>query len=366
MEDNFFALGGDSILAIRVASRLRAALGAESRPGLLFTHPTVAALAAALPDTGRGAPGAATTRSRPPTAPPRPAAVVRPAAPVVPGQLRAGQHRVSDLRSRCGCAARSTTGGPAHRAGRPGGPARAAAHHVRRGGRPRRASASTPPSGSTCRGTSWSDTPPDGPRPRARRGCWHARVPPPSTWARARCCGRRLVRARRRRARPDPGDAPHRHRRLVHRGARPATWASCTRPRLHGRGPGPAPAAAPVRRLRGLAARPARPRPTPVAQLDLLAGDAGRGWPRWSCRPTGRGPPCGPRTARCWSSRCPPTLTDRLRETGRGARRHPVHDPARRLPGAARPLGRPGGRRGRHRRRPAASGPSWSAWSGSS
>ncbi|MEU5017771.1 non-ribosomal peptide synthase/polyketide synthase [Streptomyces angustmyceticus] len=50
VEDSFFALGGDSILAIRVTSRLRAALGAEVSPRLLFTHPTVAELAAALPD----------------------------------------------------------------------------------------------------------------------------------------------------------------------------------------------------------------------------------------------------------------------------------------------------------------------------
>ncbi|MFG2094577.1 non-ribosomal peptide synthase/polyketide synthase [Streptomyces sp. NPDC048612] len=50
VEDGFFALGGDSILAIRVTSRLRAALGAEVSPRLLFTHSTVGALAAALPD----------------------------------------------------------------------------------------------------------------------------------------------------------------------------------------------------------------------------------------------------------------------------------------------------------------------------
>ncbi|MET8010137.1 non-ribosomal peptide synthase/polyketide synthase [Streptomyces sp. NPDC005271] len=47
-EDNFFALGGDSILAIRVASRLRAAFGTEVSPRSLFTHATVAALAAVL------------------------------------------------------------------------------------------------------------------------------------------------------------------------------------------------------------------------------------------------------------------------------------------------------------------------------
>ncbi|MFD4999336.1 non-ribosomal peptide synthase/polyketide synthase [Streptomyces buecherae] len=49
VDDGFFALGGDSILAVRVASRLHAALGAEVSPRLLFTHPTVAELAAALP-----------------------------------------------------------------------------------------------------------------------------------------------------------------------------------------------------------------------------------------------------------------------------------------------------------------------------
>jgi amino acid adenylation domain-containing protein/non-ribosomal peptide synthase protein (TIGR01720 family) len=49
MADNFFELGGDSILSIRVASRLRAAFGAEVSPRALFTSPTPAALAAGLP-----------------------------------------------------------------------------------------------------------------------------------------------------------------------------------------------------------------------------------------------------------------------------------------------------------------------------
>ncbi|MFI5821203.1 non-ribosomal peptide synthase/polyketide synthase [Streptomyces rishiriensis] len=47
-EDNFFALGGDSILAVRVTSRLRAAFGADVSPRLLFTHAKLADLAAAL------------------------------------------------------------------------------------------------------------------------------------------------------------------------------------------------------------------------------------------------------------------------------------------------------------------------------
>ncbi|MFE9450989.1 non-ribosomal peptide synthase/polyketide synthase [Streptomyces sp. NPDC006739] len=51
-DDDFFALGGDSILAVRVTSRLRAAFGADVSPRLLFTHPTLSGLAAALGDPG--------------------------------------------------------------------------------------------------------------------------------------------------------------------------------------------------------------------------------------------------------------------------------------------------------------------------
>ncbi|MEV5427837.1 non-ribosomal peptide synthase/polyketide synthase [Streptomyces sp. NPDC052701] len=55
--DDFFALGGDSILAVRVTSRLRAAFGPDVSPRLLFTHPRLADLAAALgdPDPRRAA-----------------------------------------------------------------------------------------------------------------------------------------------------------------------------------------------------------------------------------------------------------------------------------------------------------------------
>jgi amino acid adenylation domain-containing protein/non-ribosomal peptide synthase protein (TIGR01720 family) len=47
--DNFFALGGDSILSIRVVSRLRAAFGSQISPRAVFEHPTVAAFAKAVP-----------------------------------------------------------------------------------------------------------------------------------------------------------------------------------------------------------------------------------------------------------------------------------------------------------------------------
>ncbi|WP_301128295.1 non-ribosomal peptide synthetase, partial [Streptomyces cacaoi] len=48
VEDDFFDLGGDSILSLRVASRVRAALSVPLSWRTLFAHPTVARLAAAL------------------------------------------------------------------------------------------------------------------------------------------------------------------------------------------------------------------------------------------------------------------------------------------------------------------------------
>ena len=45
VEDDFFALGGDSIGCIRVMSRARAAFGVELSPRVLFDRPTLAALA---------------------------------------------------------------------------------------------------------------------------------------------------------------------------------------------------------------------------------------------------------------------------------------------------------------------------------
>ncbi|MFI9403274.1 amino acid adenylation domain-containing protein [Nocardia sp. NPDC052316] len=54
LDDNFFALGGNSLLATQVAARLGAALDARVPARLLFTAPTVAALAAEVERLGAG------------------------------------------------------------------------------------------------------------------------------------------------------------------------------------------------------------------------------------------------------------------------------------------------------------------------
>ncbi|WP_327035384.1 amino acid adenylation domain-containing protein [Micromonospora ureilytica] len=65
-DDDFLTLGGDSLLAVRCATRLTAATGRAVRPGDLFAHPTVTALAAHLDGlaagpTPGGEPGGLTT-----------------------------------------------------------------------------------------------------------------------------------------------------------------------------------------------------------------------------------------------------------------------------------------------------------------
>lgn len=60
--DDFFALGGDSILSVQLAARMRAT-GLAVEPRTIFEHPTVASLAAAI-DDGHAAPGGSPTDTR--------------------------------------------------------------------------------------------------------------------------------------------------------------------------------------------------------------------------------------------------------------------------------------------------------------
>ena len=58
VESDFFRIGGNSIMANKVTSRLRASLGAPLSGGALFQHPTIAALAKQLAAAGAGEAGA--------------------------------------------------------------------------------------------------------------------------------------------------------------------------------------------------------------------------------------------------------------------------------------------------------------------
>ena len=48
VDDNFFALGGDSLRAMQVTARVYSAFGVELRPTEVFERPTVAELAARI------------------------------------------------------------------------------------------------------------------------------------------------------------------------------------------------------------------------------------------------------------------------------------------------------------------------------
>ncbi|MFG1891971.1 amino acid adenylation domain-containing protein [Micromonospora sp. NPDC049051] len=90
---DFLALGGDSLLAVRCATRLAAATGLPVGPAALFTHATVRALAGHLDDLRRAA--GPTTTTAPGGGPGHPhAGGTPPAAPVDTAPLSAAQTRL--------------------------------------------------------------------------------------------------------------------------------------------------------------------------------------------------------------------------------------------------------------------------------
>ncbi len=56
IDDSFFALGGDSLTSLRLAGRVRSALGVDLDLRLLFRHPTVASLEPRLKQPTTAAP----------------------------------------------------------------------------------------------------------------------------------------------------------------------------------------------------------------------------------------------------------------------------------------------------------------------
>ena len=105
IQDNFFELGGHSLLAMQVVARLRSAIGVEVPIPVFFNTPTVAGLGC----VDRGEPARIRLLILPAvgSGPPEPrrqaggAAVVRPAAVVVPGPVGARQSVVQHP-GRCG------------------------------------------------------------------------------------------------------------------------------------------------------------------------------------------------------------------------------------------------------------------------
>ena len=341
---NFFELGGHSLLATQVVSRLRAATGAEVPVRDLFQSPTVAALAAAL-ETALSA--GASAASAPPVRPvPRDGALplsfaqerlwfldrLAPgnAAYNIPLALAArGDLSLPALAAALGEmvrrheALRTTLRGP----GRPAGPGDRAG--LRRWTLPLVDLAALPEETRRLEARRLAGEEVARPFDLARGPLLRATSCRLATATSTRCCSPSTT------SRPTAGPW--------------ACWWRRSRPsirRARRRRLAPARAAGPVRGLRGLAAR-AGCRARCWSASSATGASGWRARRRSTCPPTGRGRPSqsfrgATRLRTIGAGRPRRALASSRPAPGR----HPVHGPARRLPGPARPLHR-AGRRGR-------------------
>ena len=291
--DNFFALGGHSLLGARLLSRLSSRLGIELPLRRLFTTPVLADLAREM-EAAVEAAGAARSTAVPcgaAAAPGGAAALLLPGAAVVPGSARTGERGLQ----RAGfspSARRASPGRACGRAPRDRAAPRGAADDLRprrgpagpgdRGRAPGRNAGGRPRRSSRAVATG------DGRRAHPRRGAApvrpRRRSSAPGSPGTAR--GERTCRAR---GAPEP--APHRFGRLVDGGAdRGARGALHRLPRQGGlAAPG-----APAGSMR--TTRSGNGSSSPGRSWSASSAGGGSSSPgrrrRWSCRPTGRARRC--------------------------------------------------------------------------